>query len=827
MSGWRSRSLPGVVILAALALLVVVMMGDVLRTGSSRLPGRDAGNLYVWEMYTRSVLAAGRLPHWNPHHFAGTPHLADTLTTVFYPPAMLFRWVPPIPFLGWMAALHIWLGAAGVLFLSRVLGVRWLAATAAALAMMLGGSVGGWLYNSHLLLIYCTAWLPWCLGLAILSVRRQRLLPHPALVVVLALQFLAGYLQGSLYIAGTVAAYYVYSVFWPEPGSTGAVRSRSLGQLAILGVLTAGATAFQLAPTVRLVAEAARWTGLPYRDAAEGAWTLSDLATVFFPFHGVSQEPPHRYIGDRVVYVGWVLACLVPFALLDPARRRIVVFFGLIAAGAAMLALAYAFPFYRLHHAIFPGLRVPGRLLFIANVSLAVLGAIGLERFVQLASTRSWRAIALGGTITTSAVAASAAAVWAGGAVSDLPPAHLWPWLSVMAGVGLVIAGALAARGACRAALVVALALMAVDLNAYSGDHTETVPIESAAELRTWLGVPDGGRAITLCENRVGAGGLLINRQPGLDGLAGVYLDDYADWAYIAKMGDAPPDDGLFRRVGSEGLFPARRDLLDFANVTTIFSCEPLDVPSLTLVSHSASIYRYRNLSAWPRATWTCEAERLPRDVVVRKLLDFRYDHNRRLQRRHVVKVRWARGTSDEQRRKTEADHGLIDGTRREDDTWQYVYADPSTSNGIALIQDRSVEDTAGIDRGTGAVIEQPEAAGSATGPPELLIGTADCRDRGRVRVVSLDQPDGYVRVQVDAPVRGLVFFSEPYYSERQATVDGKPVRPLKTNLAFTSVPVPAGRHEIELRMVPRSFHWGLGISVLTLVVWAGMALRT
>jgi uncharacterized membrane protein YfhO len=44
-------------------------------------------------------------------------------------------------------------------------------------------------------------------------------------------------------------------------------------------------------------------------------------------------------------------------------------------------------------------------------------------------------------------------------------------------------------------------------------------------------------------------------------------------------------------------------------------------------------------------------------------------------------------------------------------------------------------------------------------------------------------------------------------------------------NLAFTAVPVAAGRHRLELKYVPGSFHLGLGITALTLVGWGGVPL--
>jgi uncharacterized membrane protein YfhO len=88
------------------------------------------------------------------------------------------------------------------------------------------------------------------------------------------------------------------------------------------------------------------------------------------------------------------------------------------------------------------------------------------------------------------------------------------------------------------------------------------------------------------------------------------------------------------------------------------------------------------------------------------------------------------------------------------------------------------------------------------------------------------NQPSGYLEATVNAPVPGYVFLSEPYYPERRAFVDDHPVPAVEANLAFTAVPVPAGTHRLELHYVPSSFRLGLGISALTLFVWAGVSWR-
>ena len=812
-------------ILCALAILVFFTLRDVFVGEDDVLPGRDSVNLYVWEIYTRSVLATWTLPFWNPFHFAGTPHLADVQTTVLYPPAMLLRWLPPGAFLSSMAALHVWIAGAGVLFVARVIGLGWLASTAAAVAGMLGGSAGARLHNGHLLLLYCAAWLPWALGYAIVSLRRATVWPHPALVIVLALQFLAGYIQGSFYLVGVVCLYYVYSVAWPDSQSDPRARMRAIGQLVVVGLLSLGVSAFQLFPTARLVAQAARFAGIPYEDAIEGGWYARNFLSFFFPFYGITSNTPHRELAEAVSYVGWVLTPMIPLAFFDSGRRRIAIFL----AGIACIALAIVsvdLPFYRLHHAIFPGFRFPGRILFLATLSLAVLGGIGLERFVALASERRWRPLVVG--LIPGAIALAVAALIVLPGITQRPPAPAWPWLPLVAIVGVVTAGALAGRAKTTVALAILLAIVGTDIAAFTSGAMAPVSVETTDRIRHWMGPPNSGRAISTCENRISAGEMLRNGQPALDGQAGIILNDYSDWADVTSSGNPLPHDGQFHGIDSEGVLPARRDLLDAANVAVIYSCARLEASSLTLVSHVDQIYAYRNDAARPRAFWTCDGQRMTKAAATARLLRSRYDHDGRLWPRAYINVRWAPDVAADRRHSVEQGRSLEDGVALDEHTWRYSLEDPSTANVLALLGDPAVEDTHGVDRVTGAITQasvstdtDPSDAGN-----EMLTGTLACAGTGTVDISVQDRADGRLVASVEAPASGYVFLSEPFYAEREAFVDGERVTPVHANLAFMAVPVPAGAHRLELRYTPTSFRLGLGLSVLTVVVWTGLSRR-
>jgi len=421
-----------------------------------------------------------------------------------------------------MVAVHLWIAAIGGMVLARVLGAGWIGSTAAAMALALGGSVAPWIHNGHLLFLESTAWLPWIFAFAIRSTRRPTPMPYVGLVAACSLHFLTGNPTGTLYTAAALTAFYAYTMVRPA----GASRQQLLAQWALTGVLAAGIVAFQLVPTAMLGREAGRTGGLSWAVASEGGWRVSDLVRVFRPFAGLpATAAPYRLLSDSTVYVGILLPLAAPLAFLSRARRRIAGFFALLGLAGIALAAAGWLPFYRLHYLLFPGLRIPGRALFVTTLGLAVLGALGLDEILRIVGRRS--------------VAAAR------------------------------IAGA------------TALALVATDLVAFAAPAIQPVAITVATPVVAAAAARSGGRVLTVCNHRVSAPELLLAGRPSLDGAPGLHLGRYADWADIARTGERPLHDGLFHRTGSDGEFPARRDLIDAANVGTVLTCGPTTIDGL------------------------------------------------------------------------------------------------------------------------------------------------------------------------------------------------------------------------------------------------------
>jgi hypothetical protein len=113
-------------------------------------------------------------------------------------------------------------------------------------------------------------------------------------------------------------------------------------------------------------------------------------------------------------------------------------------------------------------------------------------------------------------------------------------------------------------------------------------------------------------------------------------------------------------------------------------------------------------------------------------------------------------------------------------------------------------------------------------GPREVVLETG-VRQRGRARAgtvrIHRNAPERLV-VSVEAPDPTWLFVLRGYWSYRTVRLDGRPVEVVPAQVAFSAVPVPAGRHTIEWREnVP-----GLEISrwgpVLFVLLAAGLVAR-
>jgi hypothetical protein len=197
------------------------------------------------------------------------------------------------------------------------------------------------------------------------------------------------------------------------------------------------------------------------------------------------------------------------------------------------------------------------------------------------------------------------------------------------------------------------------------------------------------------------------------------------------------------------------------------------------------------------------------------------YDGNFVLQPHAIIHVRWPAGISDADRARVESELHLAPHRDIEDRTWQYNLLDRSPENVLAILVHPLVEDTQGIDRAA-RILKLPRSVTPTFDEQksEWLLGAEPCEAPVPATVLVQDRTDGQMIVEVDAPRDGVVVFSETYYRDRVAWVDGRRTPRMKVDLTFTAVRVPAGKHRVELRYDMRALWAGAGVSVFTLLVW-------
>ena len=337
----RLRSFPSSKLypdLAAAGLLVVLtLVAEWGILNPRTLVGTDAiTQFYPWYSFLGETLRSGHLPGWNPHQFSGTPFAADPLSGWTYLPAMLFFTLLPLA----TAAkaylfFHPLLAGLGVYALARALRMDVAGAALAAVAY----EYAGYLYVRNtccFAFVSVVAWLPLTVLGAEMAIRSRRWL-HRGLwwgVSGLGLsQILASWLgQGAYYALLALGGYVAYRtlIFPPEniKGFWARVSGAFMHGAAVL-VFGFGLAAAGILPRLEYNSLSNLSGGYPEDSAGKGfhfigGWNTSDWKQLYV-------SPGFFYVGAAVL----ALALVAPLV----ARRRFgVPYFAALALGALTLS---------------------------------------------------------------------------------------------------------------------------------------------------------------------------------------------------------------------------------------------------------------------------------------------------------------------------------------------------------------------------------------------------------------------------------------------------------------------------------------------------------
>lgn len=351
---------------------------------------------YPWRIWAARQWAAGRVPLWAPGVANGFPLMADGQAGAFYPPTMLLFLLLPAPdAMNWSLLLHFWWAAFGAWVLMRAFA-RSHGATSGwgAVLAAVGFGFGGFIATHALYLGMqnCIAWLPWLMA----AVIRRR---WPWAGICAFMMLVAGHPEAAafgLILAGIFALRASVSAAFAARGEGVKAAGRALvggfpwgfaGAMALALV----AASPQVLATLELVRFSMRDGGVDPSFANIGSLPPQELVNGILPrFFGfdrpadIQQTYYHRGTGywglgtnhwEMAFYLG---IPIVVFAVFGARRHRFLV--GLAVAAVLLMLGGYA-PLWPVVRRL-PGLsgfRFPARFALWLVVVVDLLAAAGLD----------------------------------------------------------------------------------------------------------------------------------------------------------------------------------------------------------------------------------------------------------------------------------------------------------------------------------------------------------------------------------------------------------------------------------------------------------------
>lgn len=780
---------------------------------------------YVWKSYALERFKAGELPLWSPNVLGGVPFHANPQVGLFYPPTYLlfpFHHGGTVSYMALEAyqLLHQAFGAIGLFLLLRWLGVGALAGSAGGLIFAF---TGFFTTPGHHALVVTASWIPWVLLATAKTVTDHRLRSMGLLSLPLALMMLGGHPQPAYYGILIASAWALFLGGW-----------RSTWQRYAPALLLALAVAsVQILPTYVLAHDSTRGTG-GYDYATTFDFSAYFLSAALLPLGQVrlpGQDPSaplHLYVG-----VGTLLLAAVGL-LASGDRRRL--FFAFSAALALLLALGADSFLFDVAYGILPGFsafRIPFRLLGLYGLGMAVLAAFGTESLIASSYRRARRR--LKGLLPVTFGLVLVLATWSAylhtsllrspGAlgpreVERLVAGSNWALILALANAFLLIAW-FRSRG--QSWTIWALvALLVIDLGSFvksRGQHpystlvrAEERPVHRWLRAQNYLAryVTDADlESYAMLHGVHSAGGqdsLIDERYAHVLDLAGESANVLA--LLNAKLVARTTPVSQFPWCGPR--FPAPMPLVDAVPELDPIRLRFLPVPE---VRH----LRVRASPLGPGGAAALEVGDESYPIRGDEDLELSFEEASPLRE---LALRIAPGNPGIELHDIELDSNPL-GLKVD-----YVDLGEIRLNVHALPRAYFAAEIPAPDPASS--IEPPESLTCWTPYDPLHIVDPESGQiryalyRNELVDVRRYSPE-LVELESSSPRPGFVILSDTFRPGWRADVDGRKAPLLRAQQAFRAVPVPAGRHRIQLRYRPASFFWGAGISILGVLVLAAL----
>jgi len=391
-------------------LIPVILFSRQIFNGQALFWGTPSTQFIPWWEFAWGTILEGGLPLWNPWVGMGAPLAANYQTALFYPPYwsyLVFFILGGVRLMAWsmtiMVVLHlIWAGIGTVKLLDD-LEIGYLGQVVGGLAFSLSGylvSRAGFLSINA-----ATAWIPWILLFSkSITTKERKFFWLTGLVI--GFQLLAGHAQTAWYTALLAG---LWITFWAI--NTGdrkhKVRNIVLAWSKFIGAGLLGITlsAIQLIPTLEYLAQSQRVGEFGYSEAMTYSfWPWRFLTLVIPDLFGSPAAGNYWGYGnywEDAVYIGLLPIVMAVGIIVKSVkknngktdlnkrvagvpRRMLVGFLTFITLISFLFALGKntpIFPFLYRNIPSFDLFQAPTRFTIWAEISLAVLAGIAIDRF--------------------------------------------------------------------------------------------------------------------------------------------------------------------------------------------------------------------------------------------------------------------------------------------------------------------------------------------------------------------------------------------------------------------------------------------------------------
>lgn len=334
---------------------------------------------YPWKNLSTMLEKQGILPLWNPYEMAGTPLLGNFQSSPFYPLNLLL-FIPPFS-LSWSFFIMLQPILAGIflyLYLRNLRINSWASLFGSFTWALCGFSIAWmeWGIIGHTAL-----WLP----LILLSIDKMTIAKGSKLLwlviylVAVTSSFLAGHLQTFFYLYVISFIYFIARLYSVKK------RLRPLFLFMLLNVLFLILSIPQWYPAFQFIA----LSGRTYDQTVTSQWfipvqnLIQFLSPDFFGNPATLNYYGTWNYGEFIGYIGIAPLILALYAVLFRHDKKKWFFLGFL-----LMSLLFAtrniisyLPFDL--HLPFLSSSQPSRLLFVVDICLAILAALGLDLFLK------------------------------------------------------------------------------------------------------------------------------------------------------------------------------------------------------------------------------------------------------------------------------------------------------------------------------------------------------------------------------------------------------------------------------------------------------------